>query len=164
MGVKASEDLPKNPEKSVTAKADVVRWLKASFDAALENYPKIDKQKAVKFLGHDATCEEVLLRALGFLLGHCYAVSARRTRLRRIAVPSVPRPTASAGSSERLAAPLPSTYGTFRPPGLPRCRDCDGRRSLPADCWSARHAERKSAAPHPRAAPFETHPAPQRPA
>src|SRR5438309_3224316 len=33
MGVKAGDDLPKNPEKSVTAKADVVRWLKASFDA-----------------------------------------------------------------------------------------------------------------------------------
>jgi hypothetical protein len=41
----------------VTAKADVVRWLKGSFEAAQENYPKIDKQKAVKFLGHDATCE-----------------------------------------------------------------------------------------------------------
>lgn len=31
MGVKAGEDLPKNPEKTVTAKADVVRRLKASF-------------------------------------------------------------------------------------------------------------------------------------
>jgi hypothetical protein len=51
MGVKAGEDLPKNPEKSVTAKADVVRWLKGSFGAVQENYPKIDKQKAVKFLG-----------------------------------------------------------------------------------------------------------------
>jgi hypothetical protein len=28
-----SRDLPKNPEKSVTAKADVVRWLRASFNA-----------------------------------------------------------------------------------------------------------------------------------
>ena len=60
----AGEDLPKNPEKSVTAKADVVRWLKASFDVAQDNYPKIDKQRAVKFLGRDATCEGVLLRAL----------------------------------------------------------------------------------------------------
>src|SRR5689334_19934162 len=33
MGVKAGEDLPKNPEKSTTAKAEVVRWLKASFEA-----------------------------------------------------------------------------------------------------------------------------------
>ena len=48
----------------MTVKADVVRWLKASFEAVEENYPKIDKQKAVKFLGHDATCEGVLLRAL----------------------------------------------------------------------------------------------------
>ncbi len=46
MGVKAGEDLPKNAEKSVTAKADVVRWLKASFEAVQENYPKIDKQKS----------------------------------------------------------------------------------------------------------------------
>jgi uncharacterized damage-inducible protein DinB len=37
MGVKAGEDLPKDPEKSVTAKTDVVRWLKASFEAAEEN-------------------------------------------------------------------------------------------------------------------------------
>ena len=70
MGMKAGEDLPKNPEKSVTAKADVVRWLKASFDAVQENYPKIDKQKAVKFLGHDATCEGVLLRALAHANEH----------------------------------------------------------------------------------------------
>lgn len=64
MGVKAGDDLPKNAETAVRAKADVVRWLKASFDSVLENDPKIDKQKAVKFLGHDATCEGVLLRAL----------------------------------------------------------------------------------------------------
>lgn len=70
MGVKAGEDLPKNPEQSVTAKADVLRWLKASFDAVSENYPKIDKQKAVKFLGHDATCEGVLLRALAHANEH----------------------------------------------------------------------------------------------
>src|SRR5581483_10895438 len=57
VGVKAGEDLPKNPQTSVTANADVVRWLKASFDAVQENYPKIEKQKAVIFLGHDATCE-----------------------------------------------------------------------------------------------------------
>lgn len=70
MGVKPSEDLPKNPEKSVTAKADVVRWLKSSFDTVSDNYPKIDKQKAVKFLGHDATCEGVLLRALSHANEH----------------------------------------------------------------------------------------------
>src|SRR5262249_50271798 len=32
--------------------------------------PKIDKQKAVKFLGHDATCEGVLLRALAHANEH----------------------------------------------------------------------------------------------
>jgi uncharacterized damage-inducible protein DinB len=70
MGVKAGEDLPKNPEKSVTAKADVVRWLKASFEAVQQNYPNIDRQKAVKFLGRDATCEGVLLRALAHANEH----------------------------------------------------------------------------------------------
>jgi uncharacterized damage-inducible protein DinB len=70
MGVNAGEDLPKNPEKVVTAKADVLRWLKASFNAVLENYPKIEKGKSVKFLGHDATCEGVLLRALAHANEH----------------------------------------------------------------------------------------------
>ena len=70
MGVKAGEDLPKDSGKSVTAKADVVRWLKASFEAVQENYPKIDKQKTVKFLGHNATCEGVLLRALAHANEH----------------------------------------------------------------------------------------------
>ena len=70
MGLKAGGDLPKNPEQSVTAKADVVRWLKASFGAVQENYPKIEKQKAVTFLGHDATCEGVLLRALAHANEH----------------------------------------------------------------------------------------------
>ncbi len=70
MGVKAGEDLPKNPEKSVTAKADVVRWLKGSFDAVQENYPKIEKRKPVTFLGHEATCEGVLLRTLAHANEH----------------------------------------------------------------------------------------------
>jgi uncharacterized damage-inducible protein DinB len=70
MGVKAGEDLPKNPENRVTAKADVVRWLKASFDAVQDNYPKIERQKAVKFLGRDARCEGVLLRALAHANEH----------------------------------------------------------------------------------------------
>src|SRR5689334_14358417 len=70
MGVKAGEDLPKDAQQSVTAKADVVRWLKASFDAVQENYSKIYKRKAVTFLGHDATCEGVLLRALAHANEH----------------------------------------------------------------------------------------------
>ena len=57
MGVNAGQDLPKSPEKTVTAKAEVLRWLKASFDPLMENYPKIDKHKSVKFLGHGATCD-----------------------------------------------------------------------------------------------------------
>ncbi len=70
MGVKAGEDLPKDPGKNVIAKVDVVRWLRASFEAVQESYPKIDQQKAVKFLGHDATCEGVLVRALAHANEH----------------------------------------------------------------------------------------------
>jgi uncharacterized damage-inducible protein DinB len=57
-------------QESVTAKADVLRWLKASFGAVQENYPKIEKQEPVTFLGHDATCEGVLLRALAHANEH----------------------------------------------------------------------------------------------
>ena len=35
-----------------------------------ESYPNIDKRKAVTFLGHDATCEGVLLRALAHANEH----------------------------------------------------------------------------------------------
>lgn len=35
VGVNAGEDLPKDAEKAVRAKADVVRWLKAPFDTRL---------------------------------------------------------------------------------------------------------------------------------
>lgn len=70
MGVKAGEDMPKNPEKTVVKKAEVLQWLKASFEAVEQSAPKIDKQKVVKFLNHDATCEGVLLRALSHANEH----------------------------------------------------------------------------------------------
>ena len=70
MGVAFGEGLPKDAEKTVTAKADVVKWLKASFEAVQQSYPKIDPQKTVKFLGHDATCDGVLLRALSHANEH----------------------------------------------------------------------------------------------
>ena len=45
------KSLGKEPEKSKTAKADVIAFLKASFDPLRANYPTADKQKKVKLFG-----------------------------------------------------------------------------------------------------------------
>jgi uncharacterized damage-inducible protein DinB len=70
-GVKPSVDtskLPKDPEKSVTAKADVIQWLRTSFDAVSKAYQTADRQKQVKvFGGRDAIADGVFLR----ILLHC---------------------------------------------------------------------------------------------
>ena len=57
-------DIPADFEKKVTAKADVVRWLKNSFEAVRQAYPHTDRQKRVKFLGRDTTSDAVFLRIL----------------------------------------------------------------------------------------------------
>jgi uncharacterized damage-inducible protein DinB len=51
-------------EKSVTAKADVIRWLKESQDLVRASYPKADLQKKIKFLGRDTTVDAVYLRCI----------------------------------------------------------------------------------------------------
>jgi uncharacterized damage-inducible protein DinB len=56
--------LGKEPEKSLTRKAEVVKFVKESFDAVRAAYPGADKQKVVKFGGVDATAEGVFLRLL----------------------------------------------------------------------------------------------------
>jgi uncharacterized damage-inducible protein DinB len=66
-GVKVPVDLsklPKDPEKSIAAKADVVKFLKTSFDAVRESYPKADRQKKVQFFGKEVTADGVFLRLL----------------------------------------------------------------------------------------------------
>jgi uncharacterized damage-inducible protein DinB len=65
-GVKSPElaKLPKDPEKSVTAKADVIRWLRTSQDAVKTAYQSADRQKHVKFFDKDATADGVFLRLL----------------------------------------------------------------------------------------------------
>jgi uncharacterized damage-inducible protein DinB len=66
-GMKPPVDLAtlgKEPEKSLTAKADVIKFVKDSFDAVRAAYPKADKQKAVNFFGSDTTVDGVLLRLL----------------------------------------------------------------------------------------------------
>jgi uncharacterized damage-inducible protein DinB len=65
-GVKSAEmsKLPKDPEKSVTSKADVIQWLRSSQDAVSRGYQSADRQKKVQFFGKDATSEGVFLRIL----------------------------------------------------------------------------------------------------
>ena len=65
-GVKSPElaQVPKDPEKSVTAKADVIRWLRTSQDAVTRAYQTTDRQKHVQFFGKDAVADGVFLRIL----------------------------------------------------------------------------------------------------
>jgi hypothetical protein len=65
-GVKSPElaRLPKNPEKTVTAKADVMQWLRTSQDAVKTAYQTADRQKRVQFFGKDAIADGVFLRIL----------------------------------------------------------------------------------------------------
>lgn len=51
-------------EKSVTAKADVIQWLKKSLDAVRKGYEGADRQKKVQFFGKETTSEGVFLRIL----------------------------------------------------------------------------------------------------
>jgi uncharacterized damage-inducible protein DinB len=66
-GVKPTLDrskLPKAPEKSVTAKADVIRLLRESLDAVSKGYQSADRQQKVKLFGKEAVAEGVFLRIL----------------------------------------------------------------------------------------------------
>ena len=66
-GVKPSVDLAKmgkDPEKSITAKADVIKFLKGSFDAVRSGAPTVDRTKKVQFFGKETTADGVLLRLL----------------------------------------------------------------------------------------------------
>jgi len=51
-------------EKSVTAKPDIIKWLKDSQELVRTSYPKADLKKQVKFFGNDATADGVFLRIL----------------------------------------------------------------------------------------------------
>jgi uncharacterized damage-inducible protein DinB len=66
-GVTSSVDrskLPKNPETSITNKADVIQWLKSSLDAVRSGYQGADRQKKVQFFNKESTSEFVFLRIL----------------------------------------------------------------------------------------------------
>jgi uncharacterized damage-inducible protein DinB len=56
--------LPKDPEKSVTSKAEVIKWLSGSLEAVSKGYQSADRQKKVQFFGKDAIADNVFLRIL----------------------------------------------------------------------------------------------------
>ena len=60
----AAAKLQGNPEKSITAKADVIALLKMSQDVVRASYPTADRAKTVKLLGNDTTADGVFLRIL----------------------------------------------------------------------------------------------------
>lgn len=66
-GVKPTLDrskLPKAPEKSITAKADVTKMLRDSLEAVSKGYQATDRQQKVKLFGKEATADGVFLRIL----------------------------------------------------------------------------------------------------
>jgi uncharacterized damage-inducible protein DinB len=67
-GVKPPIDLasavPKDPEKNITKKADVIRWLRNSLEAVSKGYQSADRQKKVQFFGKDAVADGVFIRIL----------------------------------------------------------------------------------------------------
>ncbi len=56
--------LGKEPEKSLTAKDDVIKFLKGSFDAVRAAVPTADRSKPTKLFGKAVTVDGVLLRIL----------------------------------------------------------------------------------------------------
>lgn len=66
-GGKVPDDTPPisgDLEKKVTAKADVVRWLKNSQAGVRNAYGTTDRTKALKFFGKDTTSDGIFLRIL----------------------------------------------------------------------------------------------------
>ena len=56
--------LPKDPEKNVTSKPEVIEWLRKSQEAVKTGYQSADRQKKVQFFGKDAIADGVFLRIL----------------------------------------------------------------------------------------------------
>jgi uncharacterized damage-inducible protein DinB len=66
-GAKPSLDLSKlgkDPEKSITDKAGVIKFLEESFDAVRSGYQGADRQKKVQLFKKDVTAADVFLRIL----------------------------------------------------------------------------------------------------
>lgn len=57
-------EIPADAEKKVTAKGDVVRWLKDSLAAVRASHATVDGSRTVKFFGADVPASHVMLRLL----------------------------------------------------------------------------------------------------
>jgi uncharacterized damage-inducible protein DinB len=55
---------PKDPEKTITAKTEVIAMLRKSLDAVADAYKTADRKKAVRFFNQDAVADGVFLRIL----------------------------------------------------------------------------------------------------
>lgn len=67
LGYKTPADFKPEMQTSVTAKADVIRWLKQSLDAVKEARASAkpeDLQKKIKIFGIDSTGDEIFLRII----------------------------------------------------------------------------------------------------
>ena len=51
-------------EKEVAGKADVIRWLKDSFDTVRKHYPPADAKRSLKFFGAETNVENIYVRLL----------------------------------------------------------------------------------------------------
>ena len=60
----AAAKIKPDTEKTITAKADVVRFLKESQEFIRGNYAKVDQKRSVKFFSGDTNAEGILLRIL----------------------------------------------------------------------------------------------------
>ena len=58
------DKIPPDAEKKITAKPDVVRWLRDSLAAVRASHGSVDGSKKVKFLGSDVAASSILLRIL----------------------------------------------------------------------------------------------------
>jgi uncharacterized damage-inducible protein DinB len=56
--------LPKDPEKSIVKKAEVIRLLRVSLDTVGKAYGVVDRHKRVQFFGRETTADAVFLRIL----------------------------------------------------------------------------------------------------
>jgi uncharacterized damage-inducible protein DinB len=63
-GVTTPEAAKLPAEKAITAKADVIQWLKRSLEAVRKGYETADRQKKVQFFGKETTSDGVFLRIL----------------------------------------------------------------------------------------------------
>ena len=67
MGAKPTADLSamgKDPEKSITEKAGVIKFLEDSFDAVRSAYKTADRQKVVKLFNKEIPADNVFVRIL----------------------------------------------------------------------------------------------------